>query len=567
MTHWVQSRRLLYRWTVWFFIANTLLYFSICLNYLIFMPNFHEILLLTPMGEVLGWIFMLAGLLGQSAVFAFLGAFPVFIFVLLCPHRRWLFTLATLVAGALGLFLIIDAIIYHLYHYHLAGVVWGILSSGAATQVLELTWLEYSLAALIAVLLWAVELGLAFLIWRWVQASHRQGWLWIVGFAASLFLSYVLTLSTSAAMTVNLRAQSNDHVLVMESQVIPYYDATLSLFLLEKDGNRELQIRDAGYFVQNEQVNKPLNYPLHPLQCVTPARPLNIVIIVLDAWRFDMLNAQVTPHIARLAQRSLVFTNHFSGGNATRPGIFSLFYSIPPTYWTAMLQQHQGPVFIHQLIKDRYQMGIFRSASLHYPAFDQTVFKEVNYSSIETPGAESFDRDRVITQRFQQFIAHRDHTRPFFGFVFYDETHNYCESPADYPQPFQPAISVCNRLLLNNQTDATPYFNRYRNAAHFDDALVGNVLHTLQTQGLLNNTIVMVTADHGEEFNESHRDYWGHASDYTTWQIHTPMVIYWASQTPRVIHHLTTHYDVMPTLLTAALGCTNPVSDYSVGVP
>ena len=291
------------------------------------------------------------------------------------------------------------------------------------------------------------------------------------------------------------------------------------------------------------------------------------MIIVLDAWRFDKMNQRVTPMIYKFSQRSLVFDDNDSGGNCTRPGIFSLFYSIPENYWTAVLSQHVGPLFIHQLIKDGYRMGIFRSASLHYPAFDKTVFLQVKHLRIHTPGVESFDRDRYITKSFQHFIATNRRGRPFFGFVFYDETHNYCESSANYPQPFQPAIKVCDRLLLNNNTNPVPYLNRYRNAAHFDDRLVGKVLHALKSRRLLKNTIVIITADHGEEFNESHLDFWGHASDYTPWQLHTPLIVSWPGKAHHVYHYLTTHYSIVPTLMRRVLGCTSPIKDYSVGVP
>ena len=465
----------------------------------------------------------------------------------------------------MALFLIFDGMAYHLYHYHLAGVVWQIVATGVATQGLVVSWLEYTIAALLAIALLCVEIGLAFLMWHWVCAKpKRNGWFVGLGLGASLFLSYTLTLSSSVSPTLNLRAESNDHALIMEAQIIPYFDTVLGWMT---HSGIALQTRDNGFFVQNNRMTKPLHYPLHPMHCVVPKKPLNIVMIVLDAWRFDMLNPKVTPHIDQFSKNAWVFTDNFSGGDATQPGIFSLFYSIPANYWTAMLKQHQGPVLIHQLLADHYQMGIFRSASLHYPAFDQTVFREVKNLRMTTPGAESFDRDRHITTDFEHFIANRNPNKPFFSFVFYDETHNYCESSTNYPKPFQPAIQVCDRLLLNNHTNPVPYLNRYRNAAHFDDALVGKVLTTLKDRHLLQNTIVVITADHGEEFNESHQDYWGHASDYTTWQLHTPMVVYWPGQSPKIVPHLTTHYDLVPTIMTKTLGCTNPISDYSVGVP
>lgn len=562
------SRRTLGRWVGWFLVANTLLYFVIGLNYLFFMPNFSAIPLMTTAGTVLGWVFMLTGLLGQFALFALLCGIPVIVLALVYP-RRWLVcSIAILLSTAMALFLVLDGVVYHLYHYHLAGVVWHVIWTGVASQVFVLSWLEYTMAAFIAIVLVCIEIALAFFVWRWVKAKpKRNGWLFALGLGVSLFLSYTLTLSSSAAVTVSSSAESNDHVLVMEAQVIPYYDAVLGLFMPGHNEGLKLQTRDAGYFVQNSQINKPLNYPLHPLQCVAPKKPFNIVIIAMDAWRFDMMNPKVTPNIYRFSKRAWVFKDNLSGGDATRPGIFSLFYSIPANYWTAMLRQHRGPVLINQLLKDHYQMGIFRSASMKYPAFNKTVFRAVKNLQITTPGAESFDRDREITKEFKHFIAKRNPNKPFFSFVFYDETHNYCDSSANYAKPFQPAIKVCNRLLLNNDTNPVPYLNRYRNAAHFDDTLVGQVLQTMKKKGLLKNTIVVITADHGEEFNESHRDYWGHASDYTPWQIHTPMIIYWPGKKHKIIHHLTTHYDLVPTLMTKALGCTNPISDYSVGVP
>ncbi len=511
---------------------------------------------------------MITGLLGQAAVFASVVGVLVAL-IGLCFRRRWLgFAVGSVVAALLALLLVTDAIVYHLYHYHLAGVVWRIIRAGVATQVLELSWVEWMLAAIIYAALLLLEIGLCFLVWRWIRRKpKRHGGLVGILLVASLFLSYTLTLSASQTVTEDASAQSNEHVLVMEAQIIPYYNTTLGFLLWNKKGGLTLQIRDDGYFVQNAQVQKPVQYPLHPLQCALSGKPYNIVVIALDAWRFDMLNPNVTPNIYNLSKKAWVFKNNDSGGNSTQPGIFSLFYSIPANYWTAMLDQHRGPVFIHQLIADGYQMGIFRSASLHYPAFDETVFREVKNMQINTSGAESFNRDRRITQEFTHFIDHVNPNKPFFSFVFYDETHNYCESSANYPQPFRPAVKVCNRLLLNNNTDPTPYLNRYRNAGHFDDALVGHVLGALKSRGLLKNTIVIITADHGEEFNESHQDYWGHASDYTPWQIHTPLVVYWPSKKPEMFTHFTSHYDVVPTLMQNALGCRNPVSDYSVGTP
>ena len=80
-----------------------------------------------------------------------------------------------------------------------------------------------------------------------------------------------------------------------------------------------------------------------------PATRPDILFIVIDAWRFDTLRPDVTPNIWRFGQGAARFTEHFSGGNATRAGIFSLFYGVPATYWHHMLQQHRGPELVSAL--------------------------------------------------------------------------------------------------------------------------------------------------------------------------------------------------------------------------
>jgi len=331
-------------------------------------------------------------------------------------------------------------------------------------------------------------------------------------------------------------------------------------------GGTRLASMDSGFFLQNKQLSKPLNYPLHPLRYHTSNQPYNVVVIAIDTWRYDMMNAVVTPHIAQFSQRAWNFRNHYSGGDSTQPGIFSLFYSIPANYWTAALQQKQGSVFIQALLQHHYQMGIFSSASLHFPAFDETVFRDINHLQVETPGDNSAQRDQRIVKELEQFIKHKDQSRPFFSFLFFDAVHGFYDSDThQIPQPFQPSIQSCNRLVLTKHSNPIPYLNRYKNAVRFDDQLVGKVLAKLKQRHLLQKTIVIITADHGEEFNDEGLGYWGHASAFDPYQVRTPLIVYWPHTQPREIHYQTSHYDIVPTLMTRMLGSLNAFSDYSVG--
>ena len=81
--------------------------------------------------------------------------------------------------------------------------------------------------------------------------------------------------------------------------------------------------------------NASLQYPLREVRSAPGGRP-NIVLLLLESWRYDMMDATVTPNTWALAQRSSQFLHHLSSGNSTPCGVFGLFYGIHPTYWSAV---------------------------------------------------------------------------------------------------------------------------------------------------------------------------------------------------------------------------------------
>jgi membrane-anchored protein YejM (alkaline phosphatase superfamily) len=120
-------------------------------------------------------------------------------------------------------------------------------------------------------------------------------------------------------------------------------------------------------------------------------------------------------------------------------------------------------------------------------------------------------------------------------------------------------------LALSNSTDPTPFHNRYLNSVRYVDKLAGEAIDATRARGLLDRTVLLVTSDHGQEFNDQHLNYWGHNSNFSQFQTHVPLFVRWPGRPPAVFGHETSHFDVVPTLLDRALGCQNPPADYSVG--
>ncbi len=118
-----------------------------------------------------------------------------------------------------------------------------------------------------------------------------------------------------------------------------------------------------------------LNYPLAPINVEAKDKQPNVLFILIDAWRYSDSTPEIMPNVSKFTEKTVNFSQHMSGGNSTQAGIFSLFYSLPATYWDSFYASQKSPVFMDTLQSQGYRMGIFGSASLTSPPLSRTVFK------------------------------------------------------------------------------------------------------------------------------------------------------------------------------------------------
>lgn len=174
-------------------------------------------------------------------------------------------------------------------------------------------------------------------------------------------------------------------------------------------------------------------------------------------------------------------------------------------------------------------------------------------------GETAVERDQQITDKFIEFQK-QDSDKPYFGFLFYDAAHGTV-----FPEPefakFKPYWERVDHILLNNDFDASLYHNRYKNSLYYIDSLIGDVLKNID----LDNTIVVISSDHGEEFNDHKMNYWGHTGNYSDVQVHVPLYVYMPNRQPEQIDYRTTHFDVVPTMMNTLFDVQGTTSSYSVG--
>ncbi|MCF3497074.1 hypothetical protein C7E15_17400 [Stenotrophomonas maltophilia] len=461
---------------------------------------------------------------------------------------------AVLLQGLWLCLLLVDAKVFTLYRFHLNAMVVNMVFGGALQDQVALSWKTWLQVALLVAAVFAAEGLLAWACWKLLPAVPRrrrvlQAW-----------AAVALLMAGGQVATAYYDARG-DRDVIAQWNYLPWAQPITAKSFMRRLG-----------VVSQQQAGLPdprhaqLQYPLHPLRCQNPHRP-NVLMVVLESLRQDVLTPQLMPNTLALAQDARVFDQHFSTGNATRYGLFGLLYGLPGGYWPSMLDEQRGSQLFQVLGQQGYDLHLYGSAPLYSPEFDRTAFADVRDQLHQGPSALKSDgRDRAIISALQQDIrASQAAQRPWFGFVFLDSTHAPYHMPDGYPPVATPMAADIDFLKFGPEHDPTPELNRYRTAVHYADSLIGSLLDDLRAQGLAEDTIVLVTGDHAEEFNDLKLNYWGHNGNFSDYQLQVPFVLHWPGRAAGRDARTSSHEDWVPTLMRHALGCENALSDYSTG--
>ena len=530
----VSSRRRLLRWASWFAVANAALLAIIGLRYL-------EIYV--RLSPSVAWVYALLAYVGHMSALAYLPCLLVLMpVILLSPRPRLVVPLGVALGGIGASLLLLDSLVFAENRYHLSALTLMLL----APQ----TWGFLGIYIAVGV---AIEGMLAGWVWQRTARppARRVGRYLALGLGACFVAGHLIHAWAEVRYDVAVTSFT---------RYLPLYyplEATklqVRLGLVDRARARERGVIAAlGGAPAGE-----LRYPLAALRCEPRAPRLNVLLVVIDAMRADVLTAAVAPRLAEFARGAVQFDQHYSGGNSSRAGMFSLFYGIPATYWEAFADLARPPVVMDLFRQHSYQLGLFVSASLEEGVgLDRTAFAGVPDLRLRTsPRYPRWsERDRGLTDEWYGWLDRRDPARPFFGFLYYNAA-VAVDPPDNYP-PVAPVARVPSTQLRR--------YGRYLSAIHYVDSLVGRVLDDLERRKLLESTVVLVTSDHGMEFDESGEGFKGHGTAYSRYQMHTPMVVGWPGRPPGRVARRTSHNDVAPTLVAGLFGCANPSSDYASG--
>ena len=305
-----------------------------------------------------------------------------------------------------------------------------------------------------------------------------------------------------------------------------------------------------------------VHYPASKPQCTVRQPVPSILMIVLESWQAESLNPTVMPRLSQFAASASRFDQHVSSGAATVPGLFGLMFGLHPNYFELFKSAPDSypSQFTETLHQQGYQSSVFTSSNLDGFALRRLFFPHVSESNY----VDALP-DHELVKRLIDKLQSRSQGQANFDFMFLTSSH----SPYTYPDTFarfKPLPAVEGGYALNRQADAAPYKNDYHNSLYYLDTLVSSVLSALEKRPDFRNTWIIITGDHAEEFNENKSGYWGHGSNFSKWQVQTPMIIKAPGQSQGSVEtRMSLHQDIVPTLMQEALGCAGPVTDYSNG--
>jgi arylsulfatase A-like enzyme len=302
---------------------------------------------------------------------------------------------------------------------------------------------------------------------------------------------------------------------------------------------------------------------LPPIRADAP----NILLIALDTVRAQNLglygyHRASSPFLDGLAQEAVSFERAFSTAPWTLPSHASMFtgrwhhelsvqWQRPldqkyPTLAEALSEQgYYTAGFVANTLNCGYEFGLNRGFA-HYEDYRISPAQILASTSLVRYGEAKFKRfigpnrmllpktARIVNDSFLRWLTH--HTdRPFFVFLNYMDAHEPYQPPKPFRNRFGSPEQRSNPYVVPfrdwSPEEIQAEIDAYDGAIAYLDAQLERLFVSLEQNGSLQNTLVIITSDHGEEFGE--HQVFGHGNSLYSQAIHVPLVIFHPAKTPQ----------------------------------
>ncbi len=362
------------------------------------------------------------------------------------------------------------------------------------------------------VLLQFALIGLSCLVIRWIYAPikvrllfssrqrpwYRQAELQLVGVV--LLSVLVIRGGLQSVPLEPLHAQEIGDTRLASVTLNGAYNALFFSFTRDRLQLPSLPTQDAN---NTEQLFSSLYSKVSDTQ-VHDFTPYNIIMILLESWPAAYMQSygaseDTTPYFDALRKESLTTYAMLAGGHRTTEGMFATLCSaqnpLGQTIAQSALENYGYHCLPHVLRDSGYSTAFFQGT--HKNTSGTGAFAQL------LGFAASYGKEDITDRQFNE-NAWGVHDPDLYKFVL--------QKIQGMPRPFLVGIntnSTHDSVLpasVNNTFPGTDSKSAFLNVMHFSDEALHQFMTELQTQGLLDNTIVVIAADHTAHIHSSNFD-------------------------------------------------------------
>jgi lipoteichoic acid synthase len=304
-----------------------------------------------------------------------------------------------------------------------------------------------------------------------------------------------------------------------------------------------------------EYLNDFKGSPLSPHRAFSQ-RPKNVILVVLESTSTRYMGIygsqyDTTPQLNAERGNCAIFDNFYAHVGQTAISMIALTTSRYPNFRYAhsplsdrATMESAGETNV--LRASGYRTAFISASSLAF--LDQNKFLATRgFDEIEDPGTFGSPLlfswgvgDSCMMDHLTDWVREKP-GRPFFAVAWTIQTHA--------PYALTPNRPVIDFVEPDGSKDRAS-LNRYLNAMREADAQIGRLLSTLRQSGLAENTVVIITGDHGEAFGDLHDGHF-HGLNLFEEDVHVPLIIWSPSLFKSESHRETVggHLDIGPTIL------------------
>jgi arylsulfatase A-like enzyme len=284
-------------------------------------------------------------------------------------------------------------------------------------------------------------------------------------------------------------------------------------------------------------------------ELVGPQKP-NMVFIVIDTLRADHTGHHgypraTTPHLDGLASEGVVFERAWAPSTKTRYSLVGFLFGLPTS--AVRLYVPDEPPREWAISRDEVSLATLLSKHGYrthavancFRTFDDFFGLSLGFKAFDKRSACTPERQPVSKKARQTsdaaiefFKVQSQAKEPFFLYLHYLDPHS----------PYKPPKTL--------EEFGDTELDQYDEILAWVDSHVGRVIDALDASGLKDNTVVVVTSDHGEEFGEhGGKRHGGKLYEELT---HVPLVMRVPGQGPKRVKSLVGGFDLVPTILDLA---------------